>query len=83
MYKNLMITFLLVLAVNGISSYYVVNNINEGQEILVRKSKSLEEEALVVLKLLGEFNDDLTLFNKRVTAVENRKTFIPDYLEEN
>ena len=81
MYKNLIATLLLVLAVNGISSYYVVNNINEGQEILVRKSNSLEEEALVVLKLLGEFNDDLTSFNNRVTAVENRKTFIPDYPE--
>lgn len=164
MYKKLVGVLLLVLAINGISSYYIVNHINdsvaavrwqsigqsqkastdlerveqslssrttrmtslvgnltsdfrayqetdsvdkaelasdietleevqdsytsfsakivEGQEILVRRASTLEEEAMSVLELLREFNDELTVFNERVTAVENRIALPPNSLME-
>ena len=164
MYKKLIGVLLLVLAINGISSYYIVNHINdsvaaarwqsigqsqqatadleqveqslssrttrmtslvgnltsdfrayqetngvdkselasaievlkevqasydsssakivEGQELLVRRARILEEEAMSVVELLREFNDELTAFNERVTAVENRITLPPNSLME-
>ena len=154
MYKNLIVTLLLVLAINGIGSYYLVEHIDssvadarwqairqshqvttdlekveqglssrttrltssvgnltsdfrayqetngvdkldlasaikvleevqasydsssaeivEGQELLVRRARVLEEEAMSVLELLGEFNDELMSFNERLTILETK-----------